>query len=134
MHNCEFCNIQFIPRNQVKKPRACLAKKCQTLRQRDNEKTWKLKHIDQYDKEYFEIQRDKRAKEIKEILESFLVCLKVGLNFMGKNIEFKIFTTIFSDFIFKLGIRKINKFWPLKEAFNISDLEEKTPPRFLQTS
>ena len=125
MHYCEFCHIQFTPRNQVKNPRACVTEKCQTLRQRDNEKTWKQKHLDQYDKEYHEIQRDKRTREIEDILKSLLECLRAGARFLDKKIEFQNFTAIFSDFIFKLGIRKINKFWFLKEAFNISAVEEK---------
>jgi len=93
-----------------------------TKRQR---KTWKQKHLDQYDKEYYEIQRDKRTKEIEDILKSLLECLRAGARFLDKNIEFQKFTAFFSAFIFKLGIRKINKFWFLKEAFNISEVEEK---------
>ncbi|MFA6190691.1 MAG: hypothetical protein WC711_04265 [Candidatus Staskawiczbacteria bacterium] len=125
MHCCEFCHIQFQPRNQVKNPRACLTENCQKLRQRDNEKSWKQKHLEQYDNEYHEIQREKRTKEIEDILKSILDCIKAGIRFFGKNIQFDNFTAHFSSFIFKLGIRKINKFWNLKEALNISDVEEK---------
>ncbi|MDD4973678.1 MAG: hypothetical protein PHY93_04975 [Bacteriovorax sp.] len=94
MHCYEFCHIQFTPRNQVKNPRACLTEKCQPLRQRDNEKTWKQKHLDQYDKEYHEIQRDKRTIEIEDILKSLLECLRAGARFLDKNIEFKNFSEV----------------------------------------
>jgi hypothetical protein len=124
MHCCEFCHIQFTPRNQVKNPRACVTEKCQKLRQRDNEKTWKQKHLDQYDKEYHEIQRDKRDKEIEDILNSILKCIEVGINFLGQKIEFQNFKVYFTTFIFKLGIRQINKFWNSKEPFNINNVKE----------
>ena len=125
MHCCEFCHIQFTPRNQVKNPRACVTEKCQMLRQRDNEKTWKQKHLDQYDKEYHEIQRDKRDKEIEDILNSILKCIEVGIKFLGQKIEFENFKVYFTTFIFQLGIRQINKFWNSKEPFNINDVKEK---------
>lgn len=100
MHKCEFCHIQFTPRNQVKNPRACLTENCQKLRQRDNEKSWKQKHLDQYDKEYHEIQREKRTQEIEDILKSLLDCIKAGIRFFGKNIQFDNFTAHFSYIVF----------------------------------
>jgi hypothetical protein len=118
VHACEFCHIQFTPRNQVKNPRACLAEKCQTLRQRDNEKTWKQKHLAQYDKEYHEIQRDKRSREVEAILKSVLDCLRTGISFFNLNVKIGQFEANFTPFFLGLGIREINKFWdvdnPLK--------------------
>ena len=125
MHSCEFCYCQFIPRNQVKKPRACFEEECQNKRQRDNEKAWKQKHLSEYDKEYHVIQRDKRAKEILDILNSILKCIEVGIKFLGQKIEIENFRAHFKIFIFKLGIRQINKFWNLPEPFNINDVEKK---------
>ena len=72
MHICEFCNNQYTPRKQVKNPRACNKDECQKARQRDNENAWKKRHFDQYDKEYYEIQRDKRFREIQSVLESYM--------------------------------------------------------------
>jgi hypothetical protein len=125
MHCCEFCYCQFTPRNQVKNPRACFEKGCQKKRQRDNEKTWKQKHLAEYDKEYHEIQRNKRNKEIEDILNSLFKCIEIGSKFLAKKIEFENLKAHFTTFIFKLGIRKINKFWNSTEPFNINGLDDK---------
>ena len=70
------------------------------LRRRDNKKAWKQKHLNQYDKEYHEIQRDKRAREIEDILKSLLECPKAGARFLDKKIELQNFTAIFFSFYF----------------------------------
>ena len=94
-------------------------------RQRDNEKTWKQKHLAEYDKEYHEIQRNKRNKEIEDILNSLFKCIEIGSKFLAKKIEFENLKAHFTTFIFKLGIRKINKFWNSTEPFNINGLDDK---------
>ncbi len=123
MHCCEFCHNQFTPRKQVKKPRACFDKNCQILRQRANEKAWKQKHIDQYDKEYHDIQRAKRLKEIETILKSILEFLNAGAKLFGKKINFDHFKVHFAAYFLRLGIRKINKFWNVEDVFNLGNIE-----------
>ena len=122
MHKCEFCHIEFSPRPQVKNPRACKLDQCQTQRQRSNEKAWKLKHSSEYDKEYHEIQRDKRLKAIEKVLESIMKCFDVGSKLIGKNIQINDFKAHITTFLFSLGIRRINKFWDIENVLNTEGL------------
>ncbi len=122
MHKCEFCHIEFSPRPQVKNPRACKLDQCQAQRQRSNEKAWKERHSNEYDKEYHSIQRDKRLKAIEKVLESILKCFEVGSKLTGKNIHIDDFKAYFATFIFRLGIRRINKFWNNENPLNTEGL------------
>ena len=118
MHKCEFYHIEFSPRPQVKNPRACKLDQCQVKRQRSNEKAWKDKHSQEYDKEYHETQRDKRSRAIEMVLDTILKCLDIGSKLTGKSIQINDFKAYFTTFLFKLGLRRINKFWNTENTLN----------------
>lgn len=130
MHICEFCNNQYTPRKQVKNPRACNKDECQKARQRDNENAWRKRHFDQYDKEYYEIQRDKRFREIQSVLESILDCLKAGIRLFGKQVDFDALKAILRPIFLQLGLRRINKFWNQKNNCKINELQNEISGNF----
>jgi len=125
MHKCEFCHNNFIPRLQVKNPRACKNSQCQLKRQRSNEKEWKNKHIPEYDKQYHQVQKKKRSKLISSTLESILDCLTAGTKLFGRNCNMANFKAHLNIFLSRLGIRKINKFWINENTFNTNEIGAK---------
>lgn len=112
MCTCEFCNSLFTPRPQVKHPRAC--KNCQRLRQYANERAWKGRNTDIYNKGYHAEKKQNREAVIIAIAEKLMVCLKAGVSFFGLNIEPVKLGTHISKLLIRLGIREINKLWSLK--------------------
>jgi len=115
MCTCEFCNSEFSPRPQVKKPRAC--PNCQRLRQRANEKAWREKNLGCYDGKYHSAKRDGRKAAIQEKVTDLLRCIEVGGTLLGVPFTKEIrdsFQGIFLKFMFTLGIRIVNKVWPVE--------------------
>ena len=114
MCTCEFCNTEFTPRPQVKKPRAC--SNCQKLRQKANEKSWRTKHLGIYDRKYHRIKREVRQSEIRTKAKDVIRCIKVGGTLLGVNLSEEIqqsMNELFLKFLSDLGIRRANKFWPV---------------------
>lgn len=109
MHKCEFCFSNFHARPQVKRPRAC--PNCQKKRQRANEKAWHIKHKDQFDQRYHQVQKMIRFKLIKQVLVEFLKYLRVGCSIHGQQLHWGLFESYFLKFLGDLGIRRVNKFW-----------------------
>ena len=109
MHCCEFCNLRFQPRPQVKRPRACSA--CQKKRQRENEKAWHSKNKAQFGARYHQLQKVLRFKELKGICAECLKCFGTGFTFHGKDPNLEVFEDYFFTFLLRLGIRRVNKFW-----------------------
>ena len=108
---CQFCNLEFNPRPQVKHPRACGSSLCQGERQRTNEKDWRNLQSKTGSGRYDAVQRGLRNSAIKAIVAEILKCLGIGRRITGLP-EFRpelsgFFTKIFLG----LGIREINKFW-----------------------
>ncbi len=113
--HCEFCQIEFQPRPQVKNARACASPTCQQRRQRANEKTWRQKNTHLSSKEYHRVRRQQRLQKIRDIAQSIFKCLEVGARFLNQASagEAKLYQ-FFVDFISSLGLRQINKFWPVQ--------------------
>ena len=105
---CTYCNCTYLPRPQVKNPKACKKNRCQKLRQRDNERSWHQKNRDIYDSKYARIQREIRKVKIKKMIQTIINALAIGLRFNGHdfNENFKNLTLFLSE----LGIRQLNKF------------------------
>ncbi|MBF0360978.1 MAG: hypothetical protein HQK49_08200 [Oligoflexia bacterium] len=122
MHKCKYCNTSYYPRPQVKNPQACNKEECQRARQRDNEKHWREQNKTHYSKDYFEIQKDKRKKTITEKTNEIFNCLEVGKNMLNKNINLNIFREYFEQKFLQLGIRLINKLWPMENTINSNTL------------
>lgn len=115
MFTCEFCNSEFSPRPQVKKPRACQS--CQRLRQRANEKAWREENLGYYDGKYHSSQRKARKAAIEEKIIALLKCIEVGGTVLGVPLTkeiLKSFQAQFLKFISALGFRYANKLWPVK--------------------
>ena len=74
MHMCNYCHTPFSPRPQVKNPKACPKGDCQKARQRGNEKHWRERNKVHYPKDYYELQRCKRAQAISEWYALDLTC------------------------------------------------------------
>ena len=110
MHRCEFCNVMFEARPQVKRPRACDG--CQRHRQRENEKAWHNRHKGLYDNKYHQVQKAERYKCLKEVAERILKLIEVGKTFLGEALDLKEMGDLLHRFLIHFGIRKINKFWP----------------------
>jgi transposase-like protein len=111
---CEFCHQEYPPRPQVKKPRAC--PKCQKQRQQANEKAWKEKHIGLYDGKYHRIQREQRRRVLQATIAAIRKCLEVGNRFLNLSVVVEELMMELSDFIFSMGVRRANKFWPVLKA------------------
>jgi 16S rRNA U516 pseudouridylate synthase RsuA-like enzyme len=99
----------------VKNPKAC--KDCQKARQRANEKAWRNKHLGLYDGKYHQVKRECRKVEIQAKVKDLARCIEVGGTLLGVAITKEIkatFQEIFLKFLIGIGIRRANKFWPLK--------------------
>jgi hypothetical protein len=108
MHRtCEYCNATFVPREQVKRPRACKNSKCQKRRQSDNEKAWRAKNKGLYDKKYHQIKSSERVKNLNSTCQIITKSLFTGLRFSGIdfNQDFELILKLFTS----IGIRKLNK-------------------------
>lgn len=112
MVTCNFCGIEYSPRPQVKKPKACKKKGCQTLRQRCNEREWRVKNHFRFDGKYYRDWRKSANKRRNEFKSTLIEALSLGLNFR-EICEFDIdqISALFSDFVQTLGLRPINKSW-----------------------
>ena len=111
MCTCEYCGNDFIPRPQVKNPKACKNYQCQQKRQRQNEKDWKNRHIDLYDAHYYSDRREARLKWLRRKAEKVLEAIKTGFRFMGIEFNEKEIASKVALFFLNLGVRKINKLW-----------------------
>ena len=123
MHKCDYCNTIYQPRPQVKNPKACPKVKCQKLRQRSNEKSWKLNNKAFYGKDYYEAQKEKRSKVISEKVNETISCLSVGSKFLNKDFNEENFQELLFHFYTRLGVRSINKLWSsitIQNDINIS--------------
>jgi hypothetical protein len=112
MCRCEFCHCEFEGRPQVKHPRACPKPECQRLRQRTNEREWRERHEGYADARYHSIRRDQRKQRIEAIVEILTKCLSVGKDLLGMKIATEEFKHFLAQFLLRLGVRQINKFWP----------------------
>ena len=121
-HTCEFCQVEFKARPQVKNPRACHKLKCQRRRQRLNEKTWREKSGLTSDPKYHQIRRLQRRRLIEEIVREIVKCLEIGGRFFGRRFDAHGFSAILSKFIFELGLRRANKFCDFRITINSQSL------------
>ena len=111
VHKCEFCHTEFIPRPQVKKPRACNHSACQKRRQRANEREWKQRFSLYLDAEYHRSQRLERRKLLKSVVLGLLRCLSTGKELLDFSFRVDLLSPVIEKFIFDLGMRQVNKFW-----------------------
>ena len=123
MYTCEFCNTEFLPRPQVKNPRACNKDVCQRRRQASNEKEWRKRHIHLASKNYHQIRRKQRLEKIKKLIKSIVRSFSIGIDFLGLPVDIKSFTTILEHLFYSLGLRKINKFWSVDLLYNFEQLD-----------
>lgn len=131
MHCCEFCGSQFFARPQVKCPRAC--NKCQSQRQRANEKAWHERHT-HFDDRYHSTRREQRTKRIQQLVVIIAECLRVGQRLMGISIKLEIFSLNLRSLLSELGVRRINKFWLPANDDEFQNLAARLSANLMQTS
>lgn len=111
MHCCEFCHTLFTSRPQTKNPRACNKDCCQKARQKANEREWRDRNKDYYDKQDHYTYQVHRNKLIEKIISFFIDALTIGANFKNYHINIGLIKPLFHKFLFQTGIRKIKKLW-----------------------
>ncbi len=109
MHNCNYCHKPFVPRPQVKFPKACNQLNCQKKRQRDNERSWHARRAEKYDHKYHNNRRKYREKLIESYLRKLLEALRVGLLFWGYDFSQERWMDFLRRPFQRLGLRRINK-------------------------
>lgn len=113
MHRCDFCNVMFNARPQVKRPRAC--KDCQLERQQENERAWHSEHRSGFDAQYHRSQKVDRFKTLKAVADEISKLVDIGKTFLGERVELAGMVTFFYRFLVHIGIRRVNKFWPCRK-------------------
>ena len=113
---CEFCNINFQPRVQVKRPRAC--PRCQKKRQSANEKAWHERHPEYDDSEYHQIQKKQRMKRLGEMVGIIVECLRVGKDFLKHSFDLEKTRAFLSQFRF---LSRICGRPPVRVDFQVCD-------------
>jgi hypothetical protein len=108
---CEFCSREFVSRPQVKAPRACNNKRCQSERQKTNEKDWRNRNLGFYDRKYHAVQRALRLAAIKKILTEILKCLGTGRRMYGYPDVGPEFCKFLCKIFHSAGSRVVNKLW-----------------------
>lgn len=134
MHKCQFCEANYLPRKQVKSPRACHKKRCQHRRQKANEYEWRVKHNLISDPEYHRLQRKQRTKTLTALVNLIFECASVGSKFLNRSMQQLNLRSLLSDFIFTQGIRRIKKLWAFQIPSNYEDLNSALELKLLQTS
>ena len=114
MRNCEFCHTEYTPRPQVKKPRACAD--CQKPRQRDNEYRWRKANPRYSLPLYYEQWRKDRDKRLKTAVDALSKCIRIGKDMVGMNLEMDELGAALTEFLYTLGIRRVNKLWKSEMA------------------
>ena len=99
----------FHCRPQVKRPRAC--SKCQSKRQRENEKAWRIKNKCRFDRVYARGQKQQRRNTLREVASALTSNLQIGARFNGKSFPFDEMKEALFQFLYNLGIRRVNKLW-----------------------
>jgi hypothetical protein len=107
-NSCKYCHDTYQARPQVKNPQACNKSQCQKLRQANNEKLWRQKNQNLYDKKYHRIKKSVRDSQVKKIVAELIESFMTGLRFKGKMFSE---THILYQFFNSLGIRFLNKFY-----------------------
>lgn len=107
MHQCEFCNVMFQPRPQVKHPRAC--RDCQKKRQQANEKAWHSKHKTGFDCKYHQNQKRIRMQSLREHVQKVTRWIEIGMTYVGQAVNLELLTDYLVKFFIDLGIRRANK-------------------------
>lgn len=110
MHKCEFCNASFLPRPQVKRPRAC--GKCQVKRQRENEKEWRINNKGLNSGAYFRNWRLARQELFQMLTNQILALIKIGITFQKQTIDIDAVSSIILEGLVALGVRHANKLYP----------------------
>lgn len=134
MHKCQFCGANYLPRKQVKNPRACLKNKCQLKRQKANEYEWRARNNLASDPEYHRLQRKNRAKILNALAKLIFECTTVGSKFLNRSIQPTNLYSLLSAFILQQGIRRAKKLWQFKIPNDYQDLESSIELNLLQTS
>ncbi len=120
---CEICKEEFTPRPQIKNPRACSKYACQRERQRRNERDWREKNADLYDRIYHQIQKQKREEKMELILNTIMALLEVGQRFHRMYLNLSKARVFFFEILKSLGLRRINKLWISKATDGEGALE-----------
>ena len=105
---CAFCHIQFQPRPQVKRPKACQG--CQRARQRANEYDWRKRNPKYSDPAYHQIQRALRRKRLMAAAALLAQCVQVGKELLGLCIRVEELSALLSEMLLAIGVRRVNKF------------------------
>lgn len=114
MHTCEFCLTEYVPCPQVKNPRAC--SNCQKLRQRANEKAWRLKNLGLYGGQFHHDQRKERKTEVETRITRLVRCIDVGSTLLGvafADDSREAFKKWLLHSVLDAGTRRANKLWCL---------------------
>lgn len=134
MHQCEFCQMTYKPRLQVKNPRACMAKICQNRRQRANERAWRTRKGVMSDPVYHQIRRQQRRKMIEIIVEQFFECISAGHRLLNRRFHETEMKAALQIFFSRLGVRRVNKLCLLNICNRNSDLRGSFSAEIVQTS
>jgi|JI9StandDraft_2_1071091.scaffolds.fasta_scaffold356439_2 hypothetical protein len=111
MCTCKYCDKPYDPRPQVKNPQACKSSRCQTKRQRDNEKDWRKRNLKFYDRHYYASLKATRIRYLKQKAQELFKPFTTGLIFEGMSLDHSMLTQLWDLFFLKLGVRRINKLW-----------------------
>ena len=108
-----FCHTSFLPRPQVKNPRACQLKSCQLERQKANEKAWREQNWGLYDSKYHSIRKVQRHRTINHMTTQVVSCIKAGKTLLGHHLDLEVIKEYLAELFLSLGIRKLKKFCQL---------------------
>lgn len=111
MQECTICGEDFIPRPQVRRPKACFKSICQKARQKANEIAWRARINADNTGRYHQIQRASRAKRLREITLQLMECLKIGGRMLNRLFDREGLEAFLVKALGELGIRRCNKFW-----------------------
>jgi hypothetical protein len=110
MNTCEFCGSDYSPRRQVKNPRACRKRLCQSRRQTANEREWREKNDKRFGAGYFSCWRKRSFRRRLEVRQSLIEALRIGMSFLGRQIfDIGFLSEFITDFVRSLGMRIVNK-------------------------
>lgn len=137
MRTCIFCNTEYLPRAQVKNPKACSNPDCQKKRQGLNEKEWRERNKPLNNKKYHQVRRLQRLHKLSNLAAYIARCLKTGMDMinLGQALpSLHKLTSWIHPFLQEMGIRSANKFWNLEISSFYNELERYLYMHNVQTS
>lgn len=110
--SCEFCGDLFLPRPQIKKPRACSHEKCQQARQKLNQQEWRQRENVYYPNDYHRKKRRERSKKLGFLAKMLCDLLSIGAKMKHVLISKSHLSAIMTQALGSLGILGAKKLCP----------------------